>query len=288
MRYVGQVIQKIAIQNIIWLFRTSGASFATLEAIFAIKVAIASYCSLFQSIPTLNGMIKPLLRVCAALSCCLMASASVQAQNIYLVTPTGGTTATPHTTVSASDWASASNLQAALVAANASSSNSEIWVMSGTYKPAIAARDSAFVITKNGLKLYGGFAGTETSAAQRDATANLTYLSGEINSQSTNTDNSYHVMIMLPLNGSISSNTVVDGFTITSGYNIGASASTTVPYLSGQFIFNGYGAGLLMSINNDGTGLYSASTTYNSCSPVISHCTFSQNNSGNSGAEPFT
>lgn len=220
-------------------------------------------------------------RLCLAVSCTLIAT-TAQAQNIYLVSPNGGTTASAHTTITSSDWSGASTLQAALVAANADSGNPEIWVKAGTYMPAVFARDSSFVITKDGLKLYGGFAGTETSASQRDIASNPVTLSGDVGVQNTITDNSYHVMIILPLSGNISSNTVIDGFTISGSYNVGAGVSTTMPYLNGQYIFNGYG-GLLISINNDGTGLYNANTTYYNCSPSISHCSFQFHTGGNSG-----
>src|SRR4029078_6773345 len=64
-----------------------------------------------------------------------------------------------------------------------------------------------------GVGIYGGFVGTETLRTQRDATANLTILSGEIGT-TAGTDNSIHVVID---NGS-NSTAIMDGFTITGGY----------------------------------------------------------------------
>ena len=76
-----------------------------------------------------------------------------------------------------SAWADAFiDLQAALAAAV---QGQEIWVAEGLYKPGTVA-DSANVTDvergqvfqlKNGVSLYGGFAGTETSRDQRDAVA---------------------------------------------------------------------------------------------------------------------
>ena len=52
----------------------------------------------------------------------------------------------------------------------ASVSGDEVWVAAGTYSESITLT--------NGVALYGGFAGTETSLAQRNWTANITTLDG--------------------------------------------------------------------------------------------------------------
>jgi hypothetical protein len=68
-----------------------------------------------------------------------------------------------------SSWANAyPNLQAALTAAV---NGDEIWVAAGIYKPTLTttagdARTATFQL-KNGVELYGGFAGNETSRNQR-------------------------------------------------------------------------------------------------------------------------
>jgi predicted outer membrane repeat protein len=107
-------------------------------------------------------------------------------------------------------WADAyKDLQSALAAA---SDDSEIWVAAGTYKPTTFADRTASFALKNGVAIYGGFAGTETSHIQRDPAANVTILSGEIGAAG-NSDNSYHVLV-----GSfVDATAVLDGFTITGG-----------------------------------------------------------------------
>ena len=101
------------------------------------------------------------------------------------------------------------DLQDALAAAGASD---QIWVAEGTYVPTTTVdREISFVIN-NGVKVYGGFLGNETTLDQRDIENNETILSGNIGAD-TQADNSYHVV---NINGSPSS-TLIDGFTITEG-----------------------------------------------------------------------
>lgn len=66
-----------------------------------------------------------------------------------------------------SSWADAhTSLCAAL---SQSFSGDEVWVAKGTYAP---------IELKNGVKVYGGFSGTETVASASDPEAHKTYLSG--------------------------------------------------------------------------------------------------------------
>lgn len=82
----------------------------------------------------------------------------------------------------------------------------EIWVAEGVYHPLYKAaetddkgqqttdRDKAFILV-DGLKIYGGFAGSEISIDQRDWTNNPTVLSGDIGVADDASDNCYHVVI---------------------------------------------------------------------------------------------
>lgn len=82
-----------------------------------------------------------------------------------------------------SSWVDAYKyLQDALAAAV---SGDQIWVAEGTYMPDQGSgltpgdRTAKFLL-KNGVSIYGGFAGGETSRDQRDAVTNVTILSGDL------------------------------------------------------------------------------------------------------------
>ncbi len=123
------------------------------------------------------------------------------------------------------------DLQDALVVAQ---DRDEIWVAEGVYYPDKGGgkidRGGSFFL-KNGVKIYGGFAGTETARSQRQPRVNVTVLSGDIdrnditdsNGVVTTTanitgSNASHVIY----NSDVNSTAVLDGFTITAGYaNVG-------------------------------------------------------------------
>ncbi len=93
-------------------------------------------------------------------------------------------------------WADAFNdLQDALAVAVV---DSEIWIAGGSYRPDGASPDdrSLSFDLPEGAKLYGGFAGTETSRSQRDWPKNPTTLTGDIGEPGSYSDNSYHVVTM--------------------------------------------------------------------------------------------
>ena len=116
------------------------------------------------------------------------------------------------------------DLQSALDIAQ---SGNEIWVASGTYLPTkrtdAADPRSATYNLIDGVKLYGGFMGSENSLVERKWKENPTILSGDIDLNDDVSpissvdqiqgDNAYHVVTA---NG-MGAETIVDGFTITAG-----------------------------------------------------------------------
>ena len=122
--------------------------------------------------------------IVVALLLAAVAHLSAQASVIYVdSSATGGDNGT--------SWVDAyADLQTALGTASPPDS---IWVAEGTDYPSSAGnRDSTFQLLE-GVAVYGGFAGGETSVSQRDWAANVTVLSGDIGVVDDDTDNSYSV-----------------------------------------------------------------------------------------------
>ena len=117
-----------------------------------------------------------------------------------------------------SSWENAwISLQPALAAAL---SGDEIWVASGIYRPTDTTNRGVSFALKNGVGVYGGFLGTETSRSQRDPAINITTLSGDIGTPGSSADNSYHVVTA---DSSVTPTGILDGFTITGGNANGTS-----------------------------------------------------------------
>jgi|GEM_PF-1503485 len=137
----------------------------------------------------------------------------------------------------------------------------QIWVAGGTYHPLYSAADdnfgredgmnNSFLLVKD-VKIYGGFAGTEASLAERDLsnTVNKSILSGDFNNNDVLTgsgidlsisgtlENANHVVLA---SGPVG-DAVVDGFTITGG---GGDAEVLVDIeVNGNWITRLGGGGL--------------------------------------------
>ncbi|MEM6685438.1 MAG: hypothetical protein AAF617_06545, partial [Bacteroidota bacterium] len=98
----------------------------------------------------------------------------------------------------------------------------EIWVAQGTYYPSahprdvtsgtLTDRDFTFHLV-DGIKMHGGFTGTETTLSERDFINNPTILSGDIGVLGDTSDNAYHVVSSF----NDANTTVLDGFSIENG-----------------------------------------------------------------------
>lgn len=151
----------------------------------------------------------------------------------------------------------------------------EIWVSAGQYKPTTTtARTVAFVL-KNGVNLYGGFSGTETSISQRNINSNPTILNGDIGQLGLDTDNSHNVIRA----ATITSDIIVDGFRIING-NTGSS------YVGGGVKISNSINGTL-SIKNcyffsNKAHYYGGAIHLENAKVIIENCEF-RNNSTNGG-----
>ncbi|TXF88150.1 hypothetical protein FUA23_16040 [Neolewinella aurantiaca] len=181
---------------------------------------------------------------------CLSFSITCMAQRIY-VSPNGTASA------SGSSWSEALNMDAALKQAM---SGMEIWVREGIYKPnATAGRKATFVFPA-GVKVYGGFAGTESSLTDRQL-GTFSVLSGEIGKPDVTADNAYTVVTLKSEGQDI---TTLDGFMISGGNSRNFREGLTT--------------------GSAGGGLYIMAGKDNMSSHMITNCIFEKNMAHNGGA----
>ncbi len=183
-----------------------------------------------------------------------------------------------------STWANACILQDALTGAV---SGEEIWAAAGTYKPG-TFRSDTFQL-KNGVAVYGGFAGTETLRSQRNPMANLTVLSGDIDNNdsqtpiitdlttvSGNTNNTFRVVT----GATASIVATLDGFTITAG-----NANGDAPYDKGAGMYNSSSSPTLTNVTFTGNAAsYRGAGMFNyASSPTLMNVTFNANATAGDG-----
>lgn len=226
---------------------------------------------------------------------CLTAS---YAQTTYYVTTSG--------TGSGTSWADASNDMQAML--NTAVSGDKIFVALGTYYPtqdpfgSTTPTDNRYktFYLKDGVAIYGGFAGTETNESERTDihTTNQTILSGDFNdddvvsgsgatlSITNNTENVYNVVLSV----NDTNTTILDGFTIKGGRATTFSTST----IEGVTVQHSRGGGInlvtsSLTINNlIITGNYASSGGGISgfsgdAFPTINNTLFSKNRSNGAG-----
>ena len=185
-------------------------------------------------------------------------------------------------------WANAyAGLQTALAHITPGIST-QIWVAKGTYKPTTGSctptntetkRRASFVL-KNGVAIYGGFAGTETLLKQRKPNKNVTTLNGDICVLGDNTDNSYHVV----RGGGTDSTAILDGFTVKNGSANGAAFSGQPREGGGIYNVNSSPTlrNLVLTLNSaadiGGGGMYNQGSN-----PRLTNVTFTANSANNLG-----
>lgn len=181
---------------------------------------------------------------------CILAT-SVSAENVIFVKQGGNGPGT--------SWEDAtSDLAAALFAAKY---GDEVWVAAGMYFPTTDKNRKTSFIIPSGVKVYGGFAGHETSPQERDFQQNKSVLSGNIGSVGDMGDNSSTIVHLQ----NADEHTLLDGFVIADG-----TANGTGPTADR----NRCGAALY--IDGSGQGGKSA--------PIIQNCIFQNNEARDGGA----
>ncbi|WP_127124466.1 T9SS type A sorting domain-containing protein [Pseudoflavitalea rhizosphaerae] len=157
-----------------------------------------------------------------------------------------------------SSWPNAyRHLSSALAAANAGNDIDTIFIAKGTYYPTGnqngTNRDSAFLLLRGNLFLYGGFdpANGITEIAQRNSQpygGTGTILSGNINNTADSLDNCWHVMVIATYNND-NGKILLDGLTIRDGN--GTMAPGGYKYYrsgpGGPYGYYGTGGGMLIT-----------------------------------------
>ncbi|HRZ79216.1 MAG TPA: hypothetical protein P5044_04345 [bacterium] len=135
------------------------------------------------------------------------------------------------------------DLQPAL---DAAAPGTQIWVAYGTYKPTsvhgLVEEEDFYDVEefnrykhfrmKNGVEIYGGFAGTETELSQRDMEAQETILSCDLGEIDEQNDNCFHIFYH-PAGLDLDKTAVLDGFSM-----MGGAADDTAPHDAGSVMYN--------------------------------------------------
>ena len=203
---------------------------------------------------------------------------------VRFVAPSGSSTG------NCDSWGAACDLQYALSLIPSDVEGTQVWAKAGTYKPAVSGDRNATFTLKNGVAIYGGFAGTETNLPQRDFKVNLTILSGDLNGDDNTTvtytdinriENAYHVVT----GSGTDYSAVLDGFTITGGHANTESHDNGGTNVGGG-IFNNGGSPTLKNLIITGNTAYSGGAgvgNFNSSSPIMTNITIAGNISNYDG-----
>ncbi|PIE54998.1 MAG: hypothetical protein CSA35_02595, partial [Dethiosulfovibrio peptidovorans] len=177
-----------------------------------------------------------------------------------------------------SSWAAALDepqFRDALRAVTPASGEVEFWVKAGVYRPGSSNTDS-FVLSNN-VALYGGFAGGETTLGERDVSANVTVLTGDIDNNDANKVNGVTVSadnivgtnsLRVVRSYRCDNTAILDGFTICAG-----SAD-----INGAGMHNFVSNPLVRNCTFSGNKAHEAGGMCNNASsPTVTNCTFSGN-----------
>jgi hypothetical protein len=177
---------------------------------------------------------------------------------------------------SGTSWATAKkDIQNAIDLATA---GDQVWIKAGVYYPNASPNMTAsttvtatslltsrdyYIQLKDGVSIFGGFAGTETALSQRNISDNPTYIDGDIGVPGDKTDNCYHLMIYM---GTYSTTGVtVDGLVLRNANATRLAASTD--YSEETYVFaNGFDNPIQRRISG---GLYVGRGLNNTISNIV-------------------
>lgn len=185
-----------------------------------------------------------------------------------------------------STWADAfPDLQQALAVAQAGDA---VWVAQGTYYPTKDADRLVSFVLNRGVKLYGGFVGTETALQQRDYAQYRSILSGDIGQPGVGADNSRHVLYGVVGGNHTDTTTLLDGLVVTQGVAEGNETSGPEARGGGLYLYTG-GSPVIQNCvfeRNyafDGGAIYCANTM----NPILRNCRFESNRAVSGGGAVY-
>jgi len=154
----------------------------------------------------------------------------------------------------------------------------EIWVAAGQYKPTTGTNRTIAFNLRNGVDVYGSFAGTETHPDERDIAGNPTVLNGDIGEPGTSGDNSRSVVKAANINTAI----ILDGFRIMNGYSQSGS-SYDGGGLNVQHTLNGNLLVRNCTFVNNYSGTYGGAIYMAAANLTLERCEFNSNSAGTGG-----
>jgi predicted outer membrane repeat protein len=170
-------------------------------------------------------------------------------------------------------WSTTCELQTAL---NTATTGDQIWLAKGRYVPTTTGDRFATFQLKNGVIIYGGFNGTETSLGQRKWVTNVTILSGDLAGNddgfNNNEENSYHVVTG-------ATGAILDGVTISGG-----NATGPEPNHVGGGVLNLYSDPMMTNVTITGNyANYGGGMGNYPGSPTLTNVAFSNNTATTNG-----
>ncbi len=178
-----------------------------------------------------------------------------------------------HASGDGTTWAKAfKTIQEGVDAAETATRSNNVFVAKGTYAEARAAASGALVL-KTGVRLYGGFAGTETTLASRNLAKNKCVIDG---SAARTGHPAYHVASIDAVSG-----VIVDGFTIQGGDASTIFVGKTDDHLGGGIFINASSPTIANCVIIGNSAKTSGGAIYlREASPSIVNCLVVQNTRG--------
>ncbi len=157
----------------------------------------------------------------------------------------------------------------------------QIWIAKGIYYPNDMNDRTIYFEIRDGIELYGGFAGTEKNLQERNWIKNVTTLSGDIGRKNILDDNSYTVIYTR----NVSSKTIIDGITVAGGAANDIADRPDMKRCGGAWFNHGKGGTSNPTIKNctfigntarEGAAIYNYADEGNA-SPQLVNCEFVEN-----------